>query len=81
MKVEGGATLTLVNLHLNNVAYRSSYVPTATQPYRVDGVGTGLWPSVQMGPGSKVGHVPETASAHSWLCASAASTCSYYELR
>jgi hypothetical protein len=55
MKVEGGATLTLVNLHLNNVAYKSSYVPTAAQPYRVDGVGTGLWPSIQMGPGSKVG--------------------------
>lgn len=54
MRAETGATLSLVNLLLANVAYKTSYVPTSAQPYRVEGVGTGLWPSIQMGPGSSV---------------------------
>lgn len=55
MKVGSNTTLSLVNLHLANVAYKTSYKRTDAQPFRTEGVGTGLWPSVQFSPDSKVG--------------------------
>jgi hypothetical protein len=52
--VGSGSTLLLNNLFLNNVAYKSSYVRTDYQPYRTEGAGTGLWPSIQFAPNSTV---------------------------
>lgn len=55
MSVGSGAVLSFINLQLHNVAYKTSYVytPDAT-PYKTDGIGTGLWPSVQFAPNSTV---------------------------
>jgi hypothetical protein len=55
IKVGSNTTLSLVNLQLNNVAYKTSYVPSEAQPFRTEGVGTGLWPSIQFAPKSTVG--------------------------
>lgn len=54
MAVGANTTLSLVNLRLDQVAYKSSFVPSQAQRYRTEGIGTGLWPSVQFAPDSKV---------------------------
>jgi len=52
--VGSGAVLSFINLHLNNVAYKTAYVYSNAQPFKADGIGTGLWPSVGFAPNSTV---------------------------
>lgn len=54
MAVGANTTLSLVNLRLNHIAYKTSFTPSQAQRYRTEGIGTGLWPSVQFAPDSKV---------------------------
>jgi hypothetical protein len=54
MAVGANTTLSLVNLRLDQVAYKTAFSPSQAQRYRTDGIGTGLWPSIQFAPDSKV---------------------------
>lgn len=62
IKVKPGGVLSLINLQLHNVAYKTAYVHSQAQPYISEGMGAGLWPSIQFAPNSTVSKGPAYAA-------------------
>lgn len=60
--LQPGTKLRLINLHLNNFAYKSAYQPGPRTPFSSVGVGMSIWPTINLGPNTTFVGLNITAS-------------------
>jgi hypothetical protein len=62
ISMQPGTKLRLINLHLENFAYKTAYQYSLRTPYAAVGVGMSIWPTINLGPNTTFMGLNITAS-------------------